>query len=385
LILDNEKLVEIVRLAISAPLYKDHWSEIVDKVAHYLNGHFSTYYFDVTGQREGTIWLSSGYDRCTELIDDFFAGNYPDEIENHRSLKNSEAHIVIDELMLHAVEHDGLVPNTPFRQQLHDRLGVRSRVGTKINEVGPWVDMTALHLPDPNSSISKNTREFLRCISPILGKSVEMQRILSGLIEKNTALLNLFDGLSFGAAFLDVRGRIVITNKTLEHMAKDGDTFWIDGNNKLVEAISGSRRLISIVEAAASHLSNDSASLTLLQRKSGNTPLVVKAAKVFHPDVANEDLVLVIFLDPKDTVQADISIMAALGSLTNAEKEICRLLFEGLDTKAIADQRNTSVATTRTQLKTAQAKLGCHSKLDILRLALATTSLISGKNTPHGV
>lgn len=383
--MDDGKLTEIIKLAISAPLFEDHWSDIVDRVAHYLGGHFSTYYFDVTGQRKGTIWLSSGYDACTELIDDFFAGRYPDEIEIHRTLNGSEAHIVIDELMLHAVDRDELVPSTPFRQQLHDRLGVQSRVGTKLNDVGPWVDMTALHLSGSNSSIPKSTRDFLQFISPIFGKSIEMQRILSKLTSKNEALLNLFDSLSFGAAFLDTRGRIMLANMTLKHMAKDGDAFRIDGSNKFVEATVGSSQLTNIVKSAQNHLSHESEALALLQRKSGDAPLIAKAAKVFHPEVAGEDLVLIIVLDPKDDAPGDISMIAALGNLTNAEKEICRLLIEGFDTKAIANQRNTSVATTRTQLKAAQAKLGCHSKLDLLRLALATTSRISGKHTPRGV
>ena len=54
--------------------------------------------------------------------------------------------------------------------------------------------------------------------------------------------------------------------------------------------------------------------------------------------------------------------------LTEAEQDVCRCLYETRDVAAVATRRKTSVATTRTQVRTILAKTGATSQIDLIRL-----------------
>jgi DNA-binding NarL/FixJ family response regulator len=58
-----------------------------------------------------------------------------------------------------------------------------------------------------------------------------------------------------------------------------------------------------------------------------------------------------------------------LGSLTPRERVILGLLGEGLVTAAIAKRLGVSLHTVRTHMQNLYAKLGCHSRLDVVRFA----------------
>jgi len=58
--------------------------------------------------------------------------------------------------------------------------------------------------------------------------------------------------------------------------------------------------------------------------------------------------------------------------LTPSELEVCEYVIRGYETGAIATRRDTSKETTRDQIKAATAKLACRSRLDLLRLAMAS-------------
>ncbi|RGP42297.1 hypothetical protein BPTFM16_02610 [Altererythrobacter insulae] len=61
------------------------------------------------------------------------------------------------------------------------------------------------------------------------------------------------------------------------------------------------------------------------------------------------------------------ALMKAFG-LTRAETEICELLFAHLDLTLIADHRDVSLETVRTQMKRVLAKVEVHSKTELVRL-----------------
>ena len=68
--------------------------------------------------------------------------------------------------------------------------------------------------------------------------------------------------------------------------------------------------------------------------------------------------------------------------LSAAEKDIAALLYEGHNTEGIADSRNSSVATVRTQVKRILSKTTRHSQADLLRLLGALARLAEAQTSP---
>lgn len=384
MILDPE-LTKILISTVEAPLDESRWVDIADAMADRHDGHFVFYTLDMSRAAKGRLWLSEGFNKCADLAEKFTENESPEEVAANKRIALAAPFRLLTELDAFAVESDDDLPRMPFRDALQERLGTGCRIGAKLNDLGPWLDVGSLHISGRNISIPESIRQELAMLFPVFGKAIETGRIISNLVGRYGALFDLFDRLAFGAAFLDDDDRIVLANESLKSMARDGDALRIDGAKRLVSP-QGDRSAISEICFAARQIdSSVGSSLALLTRRSGNASIIAKAAKVQSQYVRSTPLVLVLFLDPEVEYPIDLSGVSALGQLTNAEQDVCRLLVEGLGTEAIADRRETAIATTQTQLKTAQAKLGCRSRLDLLRLVLATAPPIHAPHTPNGV
>jgi two-component system nitrate/nitrite response regulator NarL len=66
-----------------------------------------------------------------------------------------------------------------------------------------------------------------------------------------------------------------------------------------------------------------------------------------------------------------------LRSLTRRELAVLRLLAQGVDTRGVAETLGISTHTVRTHLQNLYAKLGCHTRLEVVRIA-ARHGLLEG-------
>lgn len=72
--------------------------------------------------------------------------------------------------------------------------------------------------------------------------------------------------------------------------------------------------------------------------------------------------------DRKDIISTEG--LAALFSLTDAENEVCELLTNGFRVNEVAEESNTTIETTHSQIKTLFSKTDTTSQSDLVRLAL---------------
>lgn len=120
-----------------------------------------------------------------------------------------------------------------------------------------------------------------------------------------------------------------------------------------------------------------------LPRRFGRLPLVLCASPTRDRDLGPHPTILLLAIDPEVGARLNADGLAMLGVLTEAEIEVCDLLVRGFETAAIAEHRETRAETTRDQIKAAAAKLACRSRLDILRLAMATTAPVRTPSQCH--
>ncbi|HEV2755710.1 MAG TPA: response regulator transcription factor [Actinomycetota bacterium] len=69
----------------------------------------------------------------------------------------------------------------------------------------------------------------------------------------------------------------------------------------------------------------------------------------------------------------------ALANLTQRQRVVLRLLVEGLDMRAIGRELGVSEHTVRTHMQNLYARLGCHSRLELVRWA-TSQGLLSGES-----
>ena len=73
--------------------------------------------------------------------------------------------------------------------------------------------------------------------------------------------------------------------------------------------------------------------------------------------------------------------MTVLAQLTRRQRVVLRLLVEGLDMRAIGRELGVSEHTVRTHMQNLYARLGCHSRLELVRWATAQ-GLLSEESEP---
>jgi DNA-binding NarL/FixJ family response regulator len=105
-------------------------------------------------------------------------------------------------------------------------------------------------------------------------------------------------------------------------------------------------------------------------------------ATVLPVDAAGEDVVAALAAPPRLTEPAATSkhpnSVALLRSLTSRERLILKLLAEGSSLKEMAGRLDVSQHTVRTHMQNLYAKLGAHSRLDVVRFA-AEHGLVGGE------
>jgi DNA-binding CsgD family transcriptional regulator len=283
---------------------------------------------------------------------------------------------LIPEYRVYGVAHDLDMPLNHFRDAVLRAGNSKSRSVARLNEIGPWLDIVGLHMPCYGSDIPPETFTMLEFLLPVIRKALESSRLLRNLTGQYGMLLDAFDALDFPAAFCGLTGELLLANRHMRDVLNDRDSLGLSRSG-ILEAMNPSDRLAlrTALSAASQPRTKPSELWLQLGRRSECRPYVAKLSPIRMRDISkgNREVVLLLLADPEDDRRIHAEGLAAFGLLSPAELDVCRMLLRGIETEEIAERRSTSVETTRSQIKSATAKMACGSRLDLLRVALATS------------
>ncbi len=80
---------------------------------------------------------------------------------------------------------------------------------------------------------------------------------------------------------------------------------------------------------------------------------------------------MIFAIDPEEPGKVSTKGMEALYSLTASEASVCRYLVEGFSNPEIAEKRNVSPETVKSQVQSALRKTGTANRSELIRLALS--------------
>ena len=366
---------EISLAAIDATVAPEGWDRLCDLVAEQVNavGLFIFYYDTISHSTQLARCSSIG--RTSEgrrLIHEIQQGKGEEDHPSYAAVGRALPGEVMGERHFFSVPEGTPIPQNGWRDTVLEATGGLARSSMKLNDIGPYTDLATTHDRTLHETGSEEYRRFAPFLQPLLARTLEASRTIASLTESYARLMTLFDRLDFGVAFLRPDGKIVCENNALRAIAKEWDALGIR-NGYLREANPLERGVLNKLHAATmSAPAANSALSTTLRRLSGALPLVVKSVQIRDAEIAREPVIMLMVLDPEDCHRLNARGLEAFGILTDAELEVCELLVRGHTTTDISDTRNTSVETTKSQIKSTAAKLNCASRMDILRLAMAT-------------
>ncbi|MCA8881330.1 MAG: hypothetical protein KDA73_15570 [Rhodobacteraceae bacterium] len=373
-------LVEIVSTAIDVTTRPEQWDELCERVNRAAGTiAFMAFEYD-TVRHAAPHFHGSRATRAElgDLCEEFSQGVSPEDVPAFELLARLPAGQFVNEHVLFGVAPHQAFPPLDFRDRVLAATGARSRSAMRLNDCGPWMDVAVVHNRESSSETDAGARKLTGLLHSILTRAMETSRIFAALTQGYQTLLHLFDRLDFAVAFCDGSGHILTANRRFHEIAAERDGLTDANGIAGATRPADHARLTACICAALRPDARPDRLITTLSRRSGSLPLVVRTAPVNESDVRRGTaLSLLMVLDPEDGNRISAEGLAAFDLLTTAELELCSMLVRGMQDEEISRLRGTTVASAQSQIDAARAKLMCRTRLDILRLAIATSRPIS--------
>lgn len=370
----RDLITDIVRSATEPNL----WPEICERMERRLNANIALVFeFDLTNFTvpifHGPPKIHSD-EKIKRLADNFRNGRVGRDGEAAEKLAQKMRQTFYTEHEVYDLDAHDPLPVDPVREEVMSAIGTHSRTMARINPTGRWLDVLSIHMPDKPWEIKDSLRRDVEFFVPVFAVALESKRMLEAIRTRFGALLEFFNALEFGAAFIDEHGNLLERNQVFDDLIQERDAVqFADGTFSAVDPKSNVS-LWSAIDIAHAPERGSRRSTTLLKRRSNRTSLVAFATPISGKFNSNSSspIVLVALVDPSQRSQLPTDALNIIGSLTSSEAEVCRALVDGLSTGEISERRDTSIETTRTQVKSIASKLGCQTRLDVLRMAFST-------------
>jgi DNA-binding CsgD family transcriptional regulator len=260
---------------------------------------------------------------------------------------------------------------------LRKRLGVRRRLGVRLNSDRVWFDGMSIAFDDAQQQIPLAALSKTQPLLAHLTKSAEIGRTFHRLRARYSAALSALDRVSVGLAIALPSGEIITDNAEARRICdlRDGLTKTLDGrlNGATPEQTAELQEHIRRVANTAKAEDTCAEWLMAIPRRSTSEPVLVDIAPL--KDSSGEiDAVLegalITLIDPDNVPDLRIGRFAKLYGLTKAEAEVCELLLKGAATEEIAERRSVTPVTAKNQINAILGKTGVNRRSDLIRLAL---------------
>jgi len=226
--------------------------------------------------------------------------------------------------------------------------------------------------------MTDDEKAFSMPFMPHFAKAVEQGRAFRILEARFRAALDALDRLNIGVFITLVDSQVIVLNREAARVIDLADGIALDHDRRLALTADNERRAlaqaISETSATAASEGNRPEVLLSVARKSGADPFLL-AVSPLRDDGATIDSrfrgALVFAIDPENRQHISTLGMETLFSLSPAEADVLSKPLGGRKTAEIAESRNTSLETVRSQVKSVMSKTNTNKQSDLIRLAVS--------------
>ncbi len=266
----------------------------------------------------------------------------------------------------------------PDNQYLINQFGICHRFGARISDNVAWFDALTFQFPAALLEYPQHSQTVAAAFMPHVGKAMEFDRTLRLLQQRYNAALAALDHVKIGICVTDEQGRLIIENETASEI--------ISENRGISKNSSGYLQCTSHqleVQQAIANCSATAAGLgataeVLLETSNQNTQASLLLECSPLKDATGEldkglTGTLISIIDPARTEQIDTSRVEKLFSLSSSENSVLRMLIDGDSNRQIAEKRNVSIDTVKSQVSNVFVKTGTKKRSELIRLVAKIT------------
>lgn len=260
-------------------------------------------------------------------------------------------------------------------QFIIDLVGIYRRVAYNLSPTLGWKSGFIFHYADSELELPPQTFALSQNFMPHLSKVSELLRFVSTLRRRYNAVYGAIDKINVGMVVFDAMGRVVIANGAARDIfAQEDGLSQVNGRLLTRDSNINSELASKLNSIAATSLGEDanSEAVLTLQRPSGSSPytLVISPLKDGGAEIENRFCGSLVFIfDTANPPEIDITPLATLANLSSSEADTTALLLKGYTDREIAEIRNVTYETARTQIKRVLQKASVANRPALVRKA----------------
>ena len=256
--------------------------------------------------------------------------------------------------------------------------GLYHRCAARLCGHGGWRDILAVIYDLNSEGITRGEEGRLNVLLPHLARAIETQRPLVLLERRYRTVLSVLDRLGIGVMILRSDREVIVSNKEADRILDADDGLRCDASSRLMVADEAGMASLSLTIAAAANAaameSVSEGGVLSIGRRSQKVAYSVDVIPFREDGVEFSEPfvgVLVFVIDPDHRAMISIRGLACAYDLTEAEIAVCRLVADGLTAHEIADDRDVTLNTVKTQTKSIFCKTHTRNRAELVRRAVS--------------
>ena len=364
----NLRLIEDIYDTIAKP---DTWNDVLETfVAEFNFLGANIFCSDEINSELTTAWLSPLISR---LFPEYFDGGYYDiETKVFPVIPQvaTEQNFIDEQFLLKKMLRE-TGSTVPEMKSVHDWLnenwGIRHRMSAALNINPSYWSFITIHLGN-NTSFSEIGSEA-DYLLPHIAKAIQINRPFTLLKQRFNAVLDVLDKFKLGVFILNRHNEPIIKNISAQRILDDKDGIFVNAQGKIKMRTKDD---IDIVSKSIEDLQSSSQNVQghVIKRNSSSLPYYVEFSNI---NLSSEGEVgkyfLLVTIDPEWSEIVDLSGIEKVFGLSNSETSVAELLVEGKSNNEIAESRNVSAETIKTQVKAIMDKTDCVNRMALIKLA----------------
>lgn len=357
----------------------NRWSETLDTCVDFAESYSATLMFSETSSDNDIQWACVGGElsRLDPKILDFYNANLMHyEMEAWEVVQNKPRQTLIKDNDVWKYPDSVLLEREEYHYMYH-RMGLLRRVAARLNNFPVWSDNIAFQFNTRQSIIPESSLESIGLLLPHVAKSIELGRSFEMLRQQYNAVLAALDYVDVGICIALDDGTIIVCNSEAQRIFDHSDGLSLTGR-KTIKCQDPEASLL-IAEAmcnVASTLNGEGsvAEQTLTVNKRGSAGSYLLELSPLRDSLGELDSslsgIFIMIIDPDSPVVVDIDKLATAYKFSKVERLVARYLVDGISIPEIAEVRNVSIDTIKTQTASIMRKTDTHKRSELLRLSL---------------
>lgn len=371
---------QVISRIYDASTSDNDWGEAMDALTYYVGAkasillmHGSNIAGDWHRQKASELWRSTSLSQrvCVATMFDAY------DAEARQRILSGEKLLLHSDTDLWSVEELKKRPDLIYYQE---KFGVRRRLATRLSDHPGWAEVLALQFDQKYSCVSQSSRQALSEVVQHVAKAVELNRSFALLQNRYHAVLSVLDHVLVGVCIAMPNGEIIIANREAQRIFDLRDSVWLSDDCFLVsrhhDIASQIKRAVAAAVSAAEGEVSSTECLFNIVRVTDSSNILVEVSPIrdsLGELQSNFEGALIYLIDPDGPAPIKIERFALQCGLSVTEAVVCELVANGWTNCDIADDRNVSPCTVKSQIASVFSKTCVRNRSELVRLILKSS------------